>query len=262
MTAQELKYDFLLKKDRIQSLSTSNFNDAEIDWFLNEAQLVFLKTRLGLNNSKGASYEMVQKRIDDLSELHIKFPVQPTLPVINHQSVYELPLNTLKFPYFSFLRGTVFVKDDKCSTEVSLKFVQSDDESEILKDPFNNASTEFIPYNFGKATTEGSSIYMYQGILDIINKNFIVADFDSRAATKYSQILNGNFSDLKEMTIEGKNGREKMKVDHLILACALVNGATAIYSHDVSLKKFATGLIDVRPLPIRPVQSELFPNIK
>lgn len=31
MTAQELKYDFLLKKDRVQSLSTSNFNDAEID---------------------------------------------------------------------------------------------------------------------------------------------------------------------------------------------------------------------------------------
>lgn len=31
MTAPELKYDFLLKKDRIQSLSTQNFYDEEID---------------------------------------------------------------------------------------------------------------------------------------------------------------------------------------------------------------------------------------
>lgn len=98
----------------------------------------------------------------------------------------------------------------------------------------------------------------YQGILDTINRNFIVADFDLRAATKYSQILNSNFSDLKELVKEGNNGREKMKVDHLILACALVNGATAIYSHDKPLKQFASNLIEVRPLPTRPIQNQLF----
>lgn len=162
MTAQELKYDFLVKKDRVQSLSTSNFNDAEIDWFINEAQIIFLKNRLGLSNSRKESYEMSQKRIDDLSDLHIKYPIQPYIALVDHQTVYELPLSSLKYTYFTFLRGTVFVKDGTCTKEVALKFTQSDDMNEILKDPFNNASVEeFIPFNFGKSTTTGTSIYIY-----------------------------------------------------------------------------------------------------
>lgn len=162
MTAPELKYDFLLKKDRVQSLSTHYFNDAEIDWFLNEAQLVFLKQRLGVNNSRRASYEAIQKRIDDLSNLHIKFPVQPPLPLIAHGNIYELDLSSLSKPYFQFLRASVTVKENGCTTDVPLKFTQTDDMSEVLKDPFNNASVDAIPFNFGRATLgENSSIYLY-----------------------------------------------------------------------------------------------------
>ena len=42
----------------------------------------------------------------------------------------------------------------------------------------------------------------YQEYLDTINKSFIVAEFDVRAATKYSQILNRNLPDLKEIARE------------------------------------------------------------
>lgn len=98
----------------------------------------------------------------------------------------------------------------------------------------------------------------YQPILETINKSFIIAEFDVRAATKYSQILNKNFPDLKKTAKEEGISREKMKVDHLILACALVNGAKSIYTHDRNLTIFANGLISVRTLPSRPIQNQLF----
>lgn len=165
MTAPELKYDFLLKKDRIQSLSTQNFNDAEIDWFLNEAQTVFLKQRLGTNNTKHASYETIQKRIDDLSNLHVKFPLQLPLPLTQHSTVYELDLASLTYSYFYLLRASVTLKDKDCIKNVPLRFTQTDDLSEVLKDPFNNPSDEFLPFNFGRASTGlNSSIYVYPGL--------------------------------------------------------------------------------------------------
>jgi hypothetical protein len=155
MTAQELKYDFLIKKDRIQSLSTSNFNDAEIDWFLNEAQSVFIKQRLGTTNTHRASYEQLQKRTDDLSTLHVKFPLQPPLPLIDHQNVFE---------YHSFLRATV--KVTSCAKELPLRFSQTDDLSEVLRDPFNDASSsDFVPFNFGMSADAKSSIFIYPGLL-------------------------------------------------------------------------------------------------
>lgn len=98
----------------------------------------------------------------------------------------------------------------------------------------------------------------YQSILEIINRSFIVAEFDVRAATKYSQILNKNLPDLKKIAKEEGVSREKMKVDHLILACALVNGANTIYTNDRNLTSFANGLINAKSLPSRPIQNQLF----
>lgn len=169
MTAPELKYDFLLKKDRVQSLQTANFNDAEIDWILNEAQLSLVKTRLEPSNNKRETYEMTQKRVDDLSNLHIRFPLQQPLSLLNHGGVYELPLDTLTFPYLYFLKGTVETKYSKCTITTPLKFIQSDDANEILKDPFNSSDEqEFIVYNFGRSSTSSnSSLYLYPGNLTL-----------------------------------------------------------------------------------------------
>lgn len=45
-----------------------------------------------------------------------------------------------------------------------LKFVQHDDYRESLRDPFNSPSLEFIPFNFGRASSDtGSSMYIYPG---------------------------------------------------------------------------------------------------
>ena len=94
--------------------------------------------------------------------------------------------------------------------------------------------------------------------LEIINKNFMVGIFDVAAATKYAQILNGRFDELKTLANDNGIRREKMKIDHMIIATAICNHANCIYSYDKGLKKFAAGLIDVREFPSLFVQKNLF----
>ena len=93
-------------------------------------------------------------------------------------------------------------------------------------------------------------IEMHSEYLKIVYENFIVANFDERAATKYAEIL--NMDKFKNAVIKGKEigiGRQEMKIDYLIVACAIANGANRIYSHDEGLCSFSEGLIEALPMP-------------
>ena len=93
----------------------------------------------------------------------------------------------------------------------------------------------------------------YPVILEKIKKNFILADFDQRAPVKYAQLFTNKIEDLKKIANEIGVDRQKMKIDHLIVACALVGGAKCIYSHDKGLKAFGQKYIDIRELPDLPL---------
>jgi hypothetical protein len=163
MDIRELHYDFDIKMDRINSHSQTNFLKAEKDWLINEAGLVFLKQRSGTNNSKRKGFENTQKRIDDLSTLVIKFPEQPYLvPTLVDTNIYEIDLSTLEYNYYALTRIYCEATINGCVKTVALKFIQSDDFNDMLKDPFNSPSEDFFPYNFGKSsTTNAQSIYIY-----------------------------------------------------------------------------------------------------
>lgn len=94
--------------------------------------------------------------------------------------------------------------------------------------------------------------------LEILNNNFIIVNFDNIAALKYAEILHGRFEDVKRLAADNGVVKQKMKLDHLIISCAIVNGANCIYSYDKGLKSFASGLIDVREFPAS--QQDLFGN--
>lgn len=165
MTIEEMHYDFELKRDRVSSATKEDFNVAEIDWILNEAQNVIVKTRYGGNNMYRTSFEQTQKRVDDLKSLHIKFPIQPMIDPVLNSGIYEVDLSTLAFPYWFFTRGEVQVFDDPCNKFASLKFVQVDDLNEALSDPFNNSDSSQVIFNFGRSSlnANSSSIYLYPG---------------------------------------------------------------------------------------------------
>ena len=168
MTILELHYDFLLKIDKVASFSREDFNDAEIDWLLNEAQIVFVKQRYGGTNSKRTGFEMSQKRVDDLAQLHI--PNEPITPVADSTGVYEVDLCNLSHTYWFLTRAYANVSAPGCEYTATLKAAQTDDLNDILDDPFNKPYKKEIPYNMGRASSYSActSIYMYPPVDDTI----------------------------------------------------------------------------------------------
>ncbi len=170
MTVEELHYQFVLSKDSVDALRHHIFNVAQIDWLLNDAQLRLIRNKASGENEKLLGYESTQKSADEFSTLHIKWPLQPALNLIETEGVYELDLSTLAYPYLRLLNGEVEVIVSKdCTKYVPLRFVQSDDIKIALRDPYNSPSTEFIPYNIGRATSGNAtaSLYIYAGDLTL-----------------------------------------------------------------------------------------------
>lgn len=166
MTIEEAHYQFRLSMDRIDTLSNPDFNKAEIDWLLNEAQDIFVKQRISaMSNPKRAGFEASQKRIDDLSTLVVKYPLQPYLIPTLDSGVYEVDLYDLAYTYLHFVSGYCeLTLSNDCTTQVLLKFVQHDDYREALLDPFNSPSLEYIPFNFGRSSSSdhvSTSLYIY-----------------------------------------------------------------------------------------------------
>ena len=172
MTIEALHYQFKLNMDRVDSLSNVDFNPAEIDWLLNEAQMVFIHQRLNpSSNSKQVGFEETQKRTDDLSTLVIQSPLQPPIIPSLDQGVYEVSTDKCILPYLHLVSATADVQiSPACIKRVRLKFMQHDDSKEVLKDPFNSPSLEFIPYNFGRSSSSPGvpSIYIYPNDLKIL----------------------------------------------------------------------------------------------
>lgn len=94
--------------------------------------------------------------------------------------------------------------------------------------------------------------------LEAIHEIFIVANFDERAALIYAEIAGSKWGDLKALASDNGIRREKMKLDHMIVACAIANGATAIYSTDPDVIRFGKGVIEVKEIPYYPIQNTMF----
>jgi predicted nucleic acid-binding protein len=98
----------------------------------------------------------------------------------------------------------------------------------------------------------------YPVYMDVIEKGFMVADFDTRAATRYSQLMMNRIPEIKQIAQQHGIIRNKMKIDHQIIACALVHNANCIYSSDPGLKAFGSPFIDIKDLP--PLPPKLYAN--
>jgi hypothetical protein len=166
MTVEELHFQFILAKDSVDALKRHTFNPAQIDFLLNDAQIRIVRAKTSGENEKLLGYEQTQKLADEFSTLHIKYPLQPSVPLTDLGGVFELDLTKLKYKYLRLMNGEVEVQiSPDCKKYVNLKFVQSDDIKVAFRDPFNSPSTEFIPYNIGRSSdgSASSSLYIYPG---------------------------------------------------------------------------------------------------
>lgn len=163
MTIQEMHYDFHLKFNQLGNNINQYFEAGQVDWLLNRAQDMIIQKRLGMNNNSKTSYEEIQKRTEDLKELHVRYPEQPLIaPVEVEDGIYEIDLDSLKRPYLYYLRCSATQEVGLCEYFSTVIIIQSDDLSFSLKDPFTKSTEDEIIGNFARSSDgQGSSLYLY-----------------------------------------------------------------------------------------------------
>jgi hypothetical protein len=139
MTVSELHTAFKIKLDKSNSLSYPDFADEEIDFWLNEAQIRFVKTRYSGNNYKGTSFEETEKRTNDLRNVvgEALLPSTGTSAINTNSYWYDVPDGY----WFSLLEEINVTYDDCNGDEVSdrieVKAIDLGKYSKYIKDPFN-----------------------------------------------------------------------------------------------------------------------------
>ena len=155
MTVEEMHYEVKLKLNKVDSQDYENLIVPEIDWYLNEAQDIFIKQRYGISNNKRSGFEASQKRIDDLREIVVKGQIIPFSTSSADLNAFEacLPAN-----YMFYVRSRLDIEKEGCGekTAVSAVQIQHDDLNEVLNDPFYSPSFEWeeVPIVFMDSSLE------------------------------------------------------------------------------------------------------------
>lgn len=225
MSIAELHYEFKLMKDRVDTLSTQGFRPEEIDWFLKKAQLRFIESRLAKeSNRRVQGFEASQKRIDDLSTLVIKYPLQqPIVPILDN-GVYEVRLSNLSFPYLQLTSAYADVTiSQSCTKEVPLKFQQHDDYRTALRDPFNSPSLEFLPYNYGRSSNSAtsSSLYIYPATYTVSNVYVEYVRYPKDPNLGNYQYLDGTTTTTQDLELPPHTHTEVVSLAVLIASLAI-----------------------------------------
>ena len=137
ISATRLQQEFRRRVNRGDSSKNESFEVRDIDSYLNEAQDIYYTNRLNFLETTPQLREELRK-----AEVKSYCSGVELFKEDNRISLFKLPDD-----YYRRLKQTAFVScidnrgcDDK---EIILRIAQSDDISEILKDPFKKPSFEF-----------------------------------------------------------------------------------------------------------------------
>jgi len=95
-------------------------------------------------------------------------------------------------------------------------------------------------------------------VINLFNKNFIIAPFDALAASKFALVWQAYKppEEAKEL-IRNEATRAELKADTMIVATAIARKADCIYSHDKWLTTIAKNFIEVKEIPFIPSQHSM-----
>ncbi|MBI4332458.1 MAG: PIN domain-containing protein [Chloroflexi bacterium] len=101
----------------------------------------------------------------------------------------------------------------------------------------------------------------HPGVLDLFHKRFLIASFDTAAASVFAKIWQAKKGKaiVDELAKKG-NTKTEMRTDSMIVATACSQRADCIYSHDHDLRAFAKDYIEVREMPLIPDQTKWLPE--
>lgn len=159
MQVSEMHYEFMLQRDEIDANDSKYFSPVEIDSYLNNAQWIILNNRYFPKKKGDKGFEFDQKRISDLSNLHIKSPeLQPGIVPVQSSTEpgkYELKLNLLGksgflFRYLFLTKADVSITANGCTKICKLDIIRSNEYNTKFTEP--NFYWGRVIGNFGRSS--------------------------------------------------------------------------------------------------------------
>lgn len=182
-----MHYAFKNEVQRLDSSDRLDFENYQIDHFLNMAILVFLKRRYGFNRSILKGFETDQVRLSQLAPLHVKSPeLQPEItPTHLGNGLYEVRLDALGndingqyFRYAFLTSGYILARNEACTKYIDLIFKQTDDSDNY----YNEASWKWRRVNWNT----GRSSYQFEYDESGEQDPDVIADMESEFPARYN----------------------------------------------------------------------------
>ena len=128
MDVRGMHYDFKQKMNKIDSQEYRNLRVPEIDWKLNEAYEIFVKSIAEPRTNRLAGFEVNQRTIDDLRTIVVNN--NTILPLVSLEDTKEITI-PLPSNYMFYLSSTIQISKVGCGKkEVRATLIQHDDENE------------------------------------------------------------------------------------------------------------------------------------
>lgn len=141
MDIKGMQYDVKFKLNKIDSQQYRNLRGPEIDWTLNEALEIFIKSVAEPRNNNHLGFEVNQRTIDDIRTLVVND--EPLTPIELTPTTYyvELPEN-----YMFFVSANVVMKRQACGTKEGRCILRQHDDR-FEDSPFDCSSYEWGEVN-------------------------------------------------------------------------------------------------------------------
>ena len=141
MTTREMHYDIKFKLNKIDSEQYRNFKVPELDWAINEAYEIFVKTIAEPRVKNHLGFETSQRTIDDIRTIVVNDKTLVPTKIDNRTFYVELPED---YMFYVSSRGSISKKS--CSNrEAKVTVRQHDDRFETS--PFDDSSFEWKEIN-------------------------------------------------------------------------------------------------------------------
>lgn len=156
MTVREMHYDFKQKLNKLDSQKYRNLLVPQIDWKLNEAYEIFVKTIAQPRLKNQLGFEVNQRTIDDIRTIVVdQKPADYITPTVYDETSFIVALPS---DYWFLAKIKIIASKGKCSSVVLYDSVNVQHNDETESSSFDKSSFEWRTSNY-RFNNEGIRVF-------------------------------------------------------------------------------------------------------
>lgn len=141
MDVREMQYDIKFKLNKVDSQQNRNLRGPEMDWAINEAHEIFIKSIAEPRIQNHLGFETSQRTIDDIRTIVVNDEILIPTKINNETYRVELPST-----YMFYISASVLMYKKDCGERVARTIVRQHDDR-FEDSPFDNSSFEWKEVN-------------------------------------------------------------------------------------------------------------------